>query len=172
MRDVRVNLYGTFLMCRRVVGGMVERRAGRVINVVSSGGVLDGHPFGTSYAASKTGVTRITEGLAQEVADHGVKTFAVGPPAVATGMTRWLMQDERARTHRPLISRIFERGEDHPPEVVADCVAALASGRADALTGPLPAAAPRLGDDDRRRREDRRRRPLGAARRRIREGMT
>ncbi|MXU64393.1 SDR family NAD(P)-dependent oxidoreductase [Oceanomicrobium pacificus] len=134
-RDVRINLIGTFLMCNRVTGGMVDRKLGRVINIVSSGGVLDGHPYGTSYAASKTGTTRITEGLAIELAEHGCQAFAVGPPAVATAMTKWLVEDGQARTYRPLIKEIFERGEDHPPSVVADCVLALASGRADRLSG-------------------------------------
>lgn len=134
-RDIRVNLYGTFLMCNRVTGGMAARGSGRVVNIVSSGGVLDGHPYGTSYAASKTGATRMTEGLAMELAGHGCQAFAVGPPAVDTAMTRWLIDDPQAKTYRPLIKQIFERGEDFPPQVVADCVLALASGRADALSG-------------------------------------
>ena len=135
LRDVRVNLYGTFLMCRRVAGTMVARGAGRIVNVVSSGGVLDAHPYGTSYAASKSGVTRMTEGLAHELREHGVQSFAVAPPAVMTNMTRFLIEDAQAKTYRPLIREIFERGEDHPPEIVAELVATLASGRADALTG-------------------------------------
>ena len=134
-RDIRVNLIGTFLMCNRVTGGMVKRGRGRVVNIVSSGGVLDGHPFGTGYAASKSGVTRLTEGLSMELAEHGCQAFSVGPPAVATAMTKWLVDDPQAQTYRPLIKQIFERGEDHPPEIVGNCVAALASGRADKLTG-------------------------------------
>lgn len=134
-RDIDVNLKGTFLMCNRVAGGMAERRSGRIINIVSSGGVLDGHPFGTSYAASKTGVTRMTEGLSMELEPHGVAVFCVGPPAINTAMTQWLVNDDQAKTYRPLIKDIFERGEDFPPSVVADCVATLASGQADQLTG-------------------------------------
>ena len=134
-RDIRVNLVGTFLMCRRVSRGMVARGSGRIVNVVSSGGVLDAHPYGTSYAASKTGATRMTEGLAQELAPHGCQAFALGPPAVATAMTKWLIDDPQARTWRPLIGEIFERGEDHPPETVAAAVVLLASGRADMLSG-------------------------------------
>ena len=134
-RDIDINLKGTFLMCNRVAGGMAERGAGRIVNIVSSGGVLDGHPFGTSYAASKTGVTRITEGLAIELEPHVCQTFAVGPPAINSAMTQWLVNDPQARKYRPLIKDIFEKGEDFPPSVVADCVAVLASGRADKLTG-------------------------------------
>lgn len=134
-RDIDVNLKGTFLMCNRVAGGMAARGQGRIVNIVSSGGVLDGHPYGTSYAASKTGVTRMTEGLAMELAEHGCQSFAVGPPAVATAMTKWLIDDAQAKTYRPLIAEIFEKGEDFPPSIVGDCVVALASGRADKLSG-------------------------------------
>lgn len=134
-RDIDINLKGTFLMCNRVAGGMAERGAGRIINIVSSGGVLDGHPFGTSYAASKTAVTRMTEGLAMELEPHGCQTFALGPPAINSAMTQWLVNDPQARKYRPLIKDIFEKGEDFPPSVVADCVAVLASGRADKLSG-------------------------------------
>lgn len=134
-RDIDINLKGTFLMCNRIAGGMAERQSGRIVNIVSSGGVLDGHPFGTSYAASKTGVTRITEGLSMELAPYGVAVFGVGPPAINTAMTQWLVNDAQAKTYRPLIKEIFEKGEDFPPSVVADCVAVLASGRADKLSG-------------------------------------
>jgi len=134
-RDIRVNLYGGFLVCRSVVGRMVERRAGYVINMVSSGGVLDPHPYGTSYASSKTGMMRLTEGLAKETEDLGIKVFAVGPPAVLTDMTRFLLEDAGAKKWRPLIGEIFERGEDYPPEIVSDLVLTLLSGRADKLSG-------------------------------------
>ena len=38
-RDIKVNLYGSFLVCRAVVKGMVKRKSGYVVNIVSSGGV-------------------------------------------------------------------------------------------------------------------------------------
>jgi len=134
-RDVRVNLYGSFLVCRAVVKGMVERKKGYVINMVSSGGVGDPHPYSTSYASSKTGLMRLTEGLAKEVQEHGVKVFAVGPPAVLTDMTRFIMNDPGGKKWRPGFSRTFEEGGGHPPELVADFVVELVSGKADHLTG-------------------------------------
>jgi NAD(P)-dependent dehydrogenase (short-subunit alcohol dehydrogenase family) len=134
-RDVRVNLYGSFLCCRAVLPGMVERKKGYVINIVSSGGVGDPHPYSTSYASSKAGLMRLTEGLAAEVAEHGVKVFAVAPPAVLSEMTRFIMDDPGGRRWRAGFGRIFEEGRDHPPELVADLCIKLVSGRADRLTG-------------------------------------
>ena len=134
-RDVRVNLYGGFLVCRAVVSGMVARKRGYVINVVSSGGVGDPHPYSTSYASSKTGLMRLTEGLAKEVAEYGIKVFAVAPPAVLTEMTRFIMDDPGGQKWRPGFSDLFESGRDAPPEAVADLCVRLVRGEADALSG-------------------------------------
>jgi NAD(P)-dependent dehydrogenase (short-subunit alcohol dehydrogenase family) len=132
--DVRVNLYGTFLMCRSFVGAMVRRARGRVINIVSMGGVGDPHPWLTSYASSKAGLMRMTEGLAKEVEDRGIKVFALAPPAVRTDMTRFLVEDPGARTWRPGFRQIIDEGAV-APERVARCVVQLAGGSADALSG-------------------------------------
>jgi NAD(P)-dependent dehydrogenase (short-subunit alcohol dehydrogenase family) len=134
-RDVQVNLYGSFLVCRAVVGRMVVRRRGYVINIVSSGGVGDPHPYSTSYASSKAGLMRLTEGLAKEVDEYGIKVFAVAPPAILTEMTRFIMHDPGGKTWRPSFPRIFEESRDAPPEAVAECCVRLVQGEADELTG-------------------------------------
>lgn len=140
-RDIRVNLYGSFLCARAFVAGMVRRQRGCVINIVSTGGVGDRHPYCTSYASSKAGLMRLTEGLAAEVREHGVKVFALAPPAVLTDMTRLIMEDAGGQQWRPGFSRIFEEGRGAPPELIAERAVELASGKADALTGRyLPAA--------------------------------
>ncbi len=132
--DIRVNLYGSFLCCRAAVRRMLERQRGYVINIVG-GGVGDPHPYSTSYACSKAGLMRLTEGLAREVEPHGVKVFAVAPPAVDTAMTRFIMEDPGGAKWRPGFRRIFEEHRDHPPELVAELCVKLISGRADSLSG-------------------------------------
>jgi NAD(P)-dependent dehydrogenase (short-subunit alcohol dehydrogenase family) len=134
-RDVKTNLYGSYLVCRSVVGRMVARQRGYVINIVSSGGVGDPHPYSTSYASSKAGLMRLTEGLAAEVAAHGIVVFAVAPPAILTDMTRFILDDPAGQKWRPTFRSIFQQGRDHPPELVADRVVELLGGRADQLTG-------------------------------------
>jgi len=134
-RDVKTNLYGSFLVCRAVVKGMVERKRGYVINIVSSGGVGDPHPYSTSYASSKTGLMRLTEGLAKEAQEHGVKVFAVAPPAILTEMTRFIMNDQGGKKWRPGFGKGLLEGRGHPPESVASFILELVSGKADRLTG-------------------------------------
>jgi NAD(P)-dependent dehydrogenase (short-subunit alcohol dehydrogenase family) len=145
-RDVRVNLYGSFLCARAFVGGMVSRGRGYVINIISSGGVGDPHPYCTSYASSKAGLMRLTEGLAAEVREHGVKVFALAPPAVLTEMTRFIMEDPGGRHWRPGFGRIFEEGRGTRPEAIAERVLELVSGSADALTGRYVPAAGDLAE--------------------------
>lgn len=135
MRDIRVNLCGTFLVCRSVVRTMVPRESGYVVNIVSSGGVGDPHPHSTSYASSKAGLMRMTEGLAKEVGGHGIKVFAVAPPAILTEMTRFIMNDPGGKKWRPGFEHIFEGDRAHPPEMVANFILDLLSGKADKLTG-------------------------------------
>jgi len=142
-RDTRVSLLGSFLCIRAFVPGMVARGAGRVINMVSGGGVGDPHAYSTSYACAKTALMRLTEGIAQELAPHGVKVFALAPPAVLTEMTRFIMQDPGGRHWRPGFGRHLADGA-HPPEAVAAMARWLASGPADVLSGRfIPATQPR-----------------------------
>jgi len=145
-RDIRVNLYGNFLVSRAVIPLMIPNRRGYVINVVSSGGVGDPHPYCTSYASSKTGLMRLTEGMAKELAEHGIVVFAVAPPAVLSDMTRFIMEDEGGRKYRPHFADIFEKKKDHPPEVVADTILRLVEGKADGLTGRYIPAGVDLGE--------------------------
>ena len=134
-RDVRVNLYGGFLCCRAAVRRMVPRGRGYVINMVSSGGVGDPHPYSTSYASSKAGLMRLTEGLAKECEPHGIKVFAVAPPAVESEMTKFILQDAGGRKWRPGFGEMAAKGGFHPPGIVAQLCVDLVSGRADRLSG-------------------------------------
>ncbi len=134
-QDIRTNLYGTFLCCAAVLKSMVPRRKGCIINIATSGGVSDAHPYCTSYASSKTGLLRLTEGIAEEAREHGVTVFALAPPTVLTDMTKFIMSDPGGRKWRPWFKDIFAEGRDYPPQLVADMAVALASGSADALTG-------------------------------------
>ena len=87
------------------------------------------------YDASKAGVVRMTEALAVEAADAGVKTFTVFPGCVRTRMTEFIMESPEGRKWRPQFREIFTSGRDVPPEAMARLAVELVSGRADALSG-------------------------------------
>src|SRR3990170_5542315 len=82
-RHVRINATGPFLVTRAVLGAMLARRWGRVINIASLVG-LHGAPYVTAYAASKHALVGLTRALALEVAGRGGGGDAICPRGGAT----------------------------------------------------------------------------------------
>lgn len=128
--DVEASLRGTFLCSRAVLPGMVARRRGRIVNVSSYVAVRPS-PYLSAYAAAKAAVLSFTEALAAEVAEHGIRVFAVTPGHVRTELVRYMLESEEGRRWLPHVAR----SEPLEPERVAALVSFLASGRGDALSG-------------------------------------
>jgi NAD(P)-dependent dehydrogenase (short-subunit alcohol dehydrogenase family) len=82
-RHLKVNVTGPYLMTRAVLGGMLDRGWGRVINIASLAG-LYGAPYVTAYTASKHALVGFTRALALEVSGQGVTVNAICPGYVAT----------------------------------------------------------------------------------------
>lgn len=133
-RCQEVNLWGPLLCTRAVLAGMAARRRGRIINVASGAGTI-AIPYLSAYIVSKTALIRLTEILAAEVAEHGVRAFAIEPGTVRTAMAEYALESEAGRRWLPWFKDIFEQGRDVPQEYAARLVTLLASGRADALSG-------------------------------------
>lgn len=90
---VEVNLTSAFVVTRQIVGSMIERRAGKVINVCSLMSDL-GRPTTGNYAAAKGGLRMLTRAMAVEWAPHNIQVNAIGPGYFATDMTQALVEDE------------------------------------------------------------------------------
>ncbi len=82
-RVVGVNLRGTFLCSRALIGPMLERGWGRVVNIASQLGQIGGEEV-AHYCASKGGVIALTKAMAREVARRGVLVNAIAPGPVQT----------------------------------------------------------------------------------------
>lgn len=80
---IDTNLRGTFLCNRAVLSSMIKQRQGQIINISSTSG-LKGRPFDSVYCASKFGMIGLSESLAQEVRQYGIKVHVVLPDAVDT----------------------------------------------------------------------------------------
>jgi 3-oxoacyl-[acyl-carrier protein] reductase len=123
-RVFEVNVLGAMLCCRAVLPGMVERGAGRIVNVGSGGSYLPVRSgsiaLGTAYGPSKAALGRFSELLAAQVWGLGVRVFLISPGLVRTAMTEPVMGDDAPWT---------------PPELAPRLVRVLASGRVDALAG-------------------------------------
>src|SRR5438067_6413359 len=80
---IRINLRGTWLMCRAAVPAMRRQRWGRIINISSMAGAIAA-PRSTPYSASKAGMIGLTRALSMDVAAWGITVNAISPGALAT----------------------------------------------------------------------------------------
>lgn len=87
-RMFAVNVRGIYLASRRALPSMIARRAGVIVNVASISGVVgpEKFPGWVSYCASKGAVISLTEALAVEVREHGIRVNCVSPGSVDTKM--------------------------------------------------------------------------------------
>ncbi len=128
-RIIAVNLTAAFLYAKAVLPEMIDRKAGRIINVTSIWGVV-GASYEVAYSASKAGLIGFTKALAKEVGPSGITVNAVAPGVIDTDMNRNLSaEDMKALAEETPIPRIGT------PRDVADAVSFLASDAASFITG-------------------------------------
>jgi len=96
-------------------------RGGRIINI-GAAAAARGHAGTGAYAASKAGVERLSESLAEELKDHDITVNTVLPGTLDTPANRAAMPDA-------------DRTRWVQPDAVADVVLFLASEAARAVTG-------------------------------------
>jgi len=130
-----VNLTAPFLLTRACLGGMYDRRWGRIVNVASVAGRV-GVKYASAYVASKHGLLGLTRALALEGARKGVTANAICPSWTDTQMMDQAVQaivDATGRTAEEARAAILAgspRGRAASPEEVAEVAVWLASNPA------------------------------------------
>ena len=125
---IKTNLDSFFYITRLVVNGMLLKKFGRIINIVSLSG-LKGLPGQTNYSAAKAGVIGATKALAQEVGRHGITVNAVAPGLIKTDMTDGMDENE--------MKKLIPVRRFGLPEEVAHVVGFLASKNAAYITAEV-----------------------------------
>lgn len=130
------NVTGAMLCCREAVKRMSTRHGGRggaIVNVSSAASRTGSPNEYIDYAASKGAIDTLTKGLAQEVAEEGIRVNAVRPGFIHTDMHADGGEPDRIERLRSSIP--MKRGGQ--PEEIAEAIYWLASDAASYCTGAL-----------------------------------
>jgi NAD(P)-dependent dehydrogenase (short-subunit alcohol dehydrogenase family) len=122
-RILKVNLTGTFIVCRDTIPHLLES-GGNIVNTASTSAIA-GHPWTVAYASSKGGVAALTQTIAVEYGKQGLRCNAVAPGSILTPIQNEFQLPEGADAK--LVHRIMALDEQRGPEVVAGAIAFLAS---------------------------------------------
>jgi len=126
---IDTNLNSMFNVTKQVIGDMVEKGWGRIIQISSVNGEK-GQAGQTNYSAAKAGMHGFTMALAQEVANKGVTVNTVSPGYIGTDMVKAIRQDVQDKIVATIPVKRF--GE---PSEIASIIAWLAGDESGYSTG-------------------------------------
>jgi NAD(P)-dependent dehydrogenase (short-subunit alcohol dehydrogenase family) len=131
-RQIDGHLSGVFIGCQTILPGMMERKAGKIVNICSftAHGVTGNIP---GYCAAFGGILAYTKSLARFAAPYNINVNCVSPGNIETAMTRdgWLDQPgalDALQASMPI-------GRVGQPDDIANWVVFLASERARHAVG-------------------------------------
>ncbi|MBI3954334.1 MAG: SDR family NAD(P)-dependent oxidoreductase [Chloroflexi bacterium] len=129
-----VNVHGPFMLSHFALPDMIARRRGAIVNISSGAAIGPGRgPYkgpargrgGVMYGASKAALERFTQGLAEEVYEHGISVTALSPSQIVP-------------TPGVMFHHLLERVDDprgESPDMMARAALLLASEPVDKVTG-------------------------------------
>jgi NAD(P)-dependent dehydrogenase (short-subunit alcohol dehydrogenase family) len=127
------NVDGLVNVTRAVIGGMKERKFGRIVNLTSVAAFGTAMSGTTFYAATKAAVSVMTRRFAMDLGPHGVTVNAVAPGFILTDMAKdGRSQDDIAKVaEKAMVKRVGQ------PEDVAHAVAFLCALESGFITGQI-----------------------------------
>jgi 3-oxoacyl-[acyl-carrier protein] reductase len=125
---VKTSLDAYFYVTRIVVNSMLQKRYGRIINIVSLSGIK-GMPGQVNYSAAKAGIIGATKALAQEVGKRNITVNAIAPGFIKTDMTQDLDEAQ--------LKSLIPVNRFGTPDEVAYAVGFLAAPQAAYITGEV-----------------------------------
>ena len=140
VQALEINLLGTVFAMRAALPHMLACCKGVIINF-SGGGAVSPFPRFSAYATSKAAVVRLTETVAEEVKEYGIRVNAIAPGAVNTRLLDQVLEAQE-RAGKEFYAKACEqkRGGGTPPEKAVELAVFLASTAAAGITGRLISA--------------------------------
>src|SRR2546425_7745009 len=137
VQAVEINLLGAVFCIHCFLPHMVAPGKGVVINF-SGGGAVAPFPRFSAYSASKAAVVRLTETVAEEGKDSGVRINAIAPGAVNTRLLDQILAAQD-RAGQEFYAKALEQKANGgtPPELAAELAGFFASPAAAGAPGPL-----------------------------------
>jgi 2-keto-3-deoxy-L-fuconate dehydrogenase len=137
-RSFDLNVTAMFRMCRAVLPGMVERRAGSIVNMASVASSMVAVPNRCAYGASKAAVIGLTKSIAADYVGDGVRCNAIAPGTVESPSLRDRIraQGDEEKARAAFVARQPMRRVGLPEEI-ASLVVHLASDESAYTTGSV-----------------------------------
>ncbi len=129
---MRVNLDGTFLMCRSSSDMMREQDCGRIVNIISNT-IFAGTPNMAAYVSAKGGVFGLTRALATELGAYKITVNGVTPGLTNTEG----VQDTPHKEAFEFVEMLQPIKGYNQPSDIAPAVVFLASPEAHRITGQI-----------------------------------
>jgi NAD(P)-dependent dehydrogenase (short-subunit alcohol dehydrogenase family) len=130
-KTMSLNLDVIFALTQAVLPSMTEAQRGSIINVASVAG-LRGSPLMAHYGAAKAGLISLTQSLAIETAQAGIRVNALVPGWIDTELTDFLRSNEAAENG--VLARVPMGRWGHVDEIAAGALF-LASDASSFMTG-------------------------------------
>ncbi|MGE5418691.1 MAG: gluconate 5-dehydrogenase [Chloroflexota bacterium] len=129
-----VDLVAPLIVSKRVVPGMIRRKAGKIINMCSMMSVY-GRNTVSAYASAKGGLMLLTRNMTCEWAKYNIQINGIGPGYIATAQTAPIR--EGGHPFNELVMTRTPAGRWGEPEDVANAALFLASKASDFVNGHI-----------------------------------
>jgi 3-oxoacyl-[acyl-carrier protein] reductase len=129
--SIEGNLTATFLTLKSVLPGMKRRRAGNIITISSAAGRRPHPRSPIPYAVAKAGICLLTQDLAAQVGEFGIRVNCIAPETILTERNR----ERIPEAQKPMLVQAHPIKRLGTPEDVADAALFLASDAAAWITG-------------------------------------
>ncbi len=134
-RVIRVNLSGTFYMCRYSLPHLLASGNGVIVNTASNAG-LQGLPWSAAYCSSKGGVVQLTRAIAFEYRGKGVRVNAVAPGGTNTNIINSFAKLPEGADWKEM-NKMMSPMTNAEPSEMAEGFAYIASEKARFMTGTI-----------------------------------